>query len=162
MKDFYDLQRFLNAQNQSGSDSYFSAINEIRSGSKSSHWIWYVFPQIKMGYSWNSEHFAIKSSNEAVAFLEHLQLRNRYFDISEQVLIKLEAGSDINTLMGNRTDALKLVSSMTLFSEISRKLHDDVQSILEQSLKLIHSQGLPRCQTTLDWMLEQANPQHQN
>jgi uncharacterized protein (DUF1810 family) len=157
MEDLHNLQRFLSAQNQSGSNSYFSAIDEIKSGAKSSHWIWYVFPQIKMGSSWNSEYFAIKSSTEAVAFLKHNQLRNRYSDISEQILIKLEAGRDINSLMGSTIDALKLTSSMTLFSAISHNCHDDIKSVLDQSLNLIQSQGVPRCQITTDWILEQTN-----
>ena len=58
------LQRFIEAQN----DSYDQALKEIRNGRKLTHWIWYIFPQIKgLGFSYNSEYYGITSLQEAYA-----------------------------------------------------------------------------------------------
>ena len=106
------LQRFIEAQN----DSYDQALKEIRNGRKLTHWIWYIFPQIKgLGFSYNSEYYGITSLQEARDYLENELLRKRLFEITESLL--MHKGKDIESIMGD-IDALKLKSSMTLFDAV--------------------------------------------
>lgn len=106
------LQRFIEAQN----DSYDQALKEIRNGRKLTHWIWYIFPQIKgLGFSYNSEYYGIISLQEARDYLENELLRKRLFEITESLL--MHKGKDIESIMGD-IDALKLKSSMTLFDAV--------------------------------------------
>ena len=70
MADTYDLERFVAAQDASG--TYLRAVEELRAGFKSSHWMWFVFPQIAgLGQSPVSRQFAISSIAEATAYLQH-------------------------------------------------------------------------------------------
>lgn len=106
------LQRFIEAQN----DSYDQALKEIRNGRKLTHWIWYIFPQIKgLGFSYNSEYYGITSLQEAKDYLENELLRKRLFEITESLL--MHKGKDIESIMGD-IDSLKLKSSMTLFDAV--------------------------------------------
>lgn len=106
------LQRFIEAQN----DSYDQALKEIRNGRKLTHWIWYIFPQMKgLGFSYNSEYYGITSLQEAKDYLENELLRKRLFEITESLL--MHKGKDIESIMGD-IDALKLKSSMTLFDAV--------------------------------------------
>lgn len=106
------LQRFIEAQN----DSYDRALKEIRNGRKLTHWIWYIFPQMKgLGFSYNSEYYGITSLQEARDYLENELLRKRLFEITESLL--MHKGKDIESIMGD-IDALKLKSSMTLFDAV--------------------------------------------
>ena len=106
------LQRFIEAQN----DSYDQALKEIINGRKLTHWIWYIFPQIKgLGFSYNSEYYGITSLQEARDYLENELLRKRLFEITESLL--MHKGKDIESIMGD-IDALKLKSSMTLFDAV--------------------------------------------
>lgn len=104
-----DLQRFLDAQNE----DYRLALSEIRQGMKRSHWIWYIFPQIKgLGFSYNSEYYGISSLQEAMDYLNHELLGKRLIEITASLL--LHRGKNIEQIMGT-IDAVKLKSSMTLF-----------------------------------------------
>lgn len=106
------LQRFIEAQN----DSYDQALKEIINGRKLTHWIWYIFPQMKgLGFSYNSEYYGITSLQEARDYLENELLRKRLFKITESLL--MHKGKDIESIMGD-IDALKLKSSMTLFDAV--------------------------------------------
>ena len=106
------LQRFIEAQN----DSYDQALKEIIKGRKLTHWIWYIFPQMKgLGFSYNSEYYGITSLQEARDYLENELLRKRLFEITESLL--MHKGKDIESIMGD-IDALKLKSSMTLFDAV--------------------------------------------
>lgn len=106
------LQRFIEAQN----DSYDQALKEIRNGRKLTHWIWYIFPQMKgLGFSYNSEYYGIASLQEAKDYLENELLRKRLFEITESLL--MHKGKDIESIMGD-IDSLKLKSSMTLFDAV--------------------------------------------
>ena len=106
------LQRFLDAQ----SEDYALALSEIRQGMKRSHWIWYIFPQIKgLGFSYNSEYYGISSLQEARDYLNHEVLGKRLQEITVSLL--LHRGKDIEQIMGD-IDAVKLKSSMTLFDAI--------------------------------------------
>lgn len=104
------LERFLKAQEQ----DYDRALAEIRDGRKRSHWIWYMFPQMKgLGRSNVSEYYGIRNLDEAIAYMNHPVLGARLIEISE-ALLELES-SDPAEVMG-WPDDMKLKSSMTLFS----------------------------------------------
>lgn len=105
----YDLSRFLEAQN----NSYDTALREIRAGRKRSHWMWYIFPQIRgLGYSAMAQHYAIRDLGEAREYLQHPLLGPRLIEISEALLALDEP--DPRRVMGSPDD-LKLRSCMTLF-----------------------------------------------
>ena len=109
----YDLNRFLTAQEQ----HYAQALAEIRAGRKRSHWIWYIFPQLRgLGYSYNAEYYGIADAEEARQYLAHPVLGARLREITEALLELPE--SDSVRVMG-RPDDLKLCSSMTLFEYVS-------------------------------------------
>ena len=106
----YNLLRFLNAQES----DYESALAEIRGGRKYTHWIWYIFPQLKdLGSSRNAKYYGIENLNEAREYLKDKVLRERLLEIS-QALLDLES-NDIEYIMGSSIDAKKLLSSITLF-----------------------------------------------
>lgn len=110
------LERFVQAQ----ADSYARALREIKSGRKTSHWMWYIFPQLSgLGHSQTARYYAIRDRAEAEAYLAHPVLGKRLLEISSE-LLKLES-SDATAVMG-WPDDLKLKSSMTLFSLVSREL----------------------------------------
>jgi uncharacterized protein (DUF1810 family) len=106
------LNRFIDAQET----SYQTALSEIESGKKQSHWMWYVFPQIHgLSLSETSKYYAIKSLDEAAAYLAHPVLGSRLIKIST-VLLGLES-NDAFAIFGN-PDETKLKSSMTLFASV--------------------------------------------
>lgn len=103
------LDRFIKAQEQ----YYEAALQEIRNGRKESHWMWFIFPQVKgLGYSDISRYYAIQSRSEAEAYLAHPVLGKRLKEISE-ALLDLETNNPVEVFGG--IDAQKLQSSMTLF-----------------------------------------------
>lgn len=110
-----NLERFVKAQEE----SYEIALAEIKKGRKESHWMWYIFPQIKgLGASRTAQYYAIQNKAEAEAYLNHPILSKHLLEISEE-LLNIES-SDASEVFGYPDD-LKLKSSMTLFSLISRK-----------------------------------------
>lgn len=111
--DITSLNRFLEAQEP----MYATALKEIKNGEKESHWIWYIFPQLRgLGYSPNAYTYGINGLEEAKAYLEHPVLSARLIEISTALLS--HKGESIEDIMGD-IDALKLRSSMTLFALIS-------------------------------------------
>ena len=109
--DRYDLQRFVAAQDAGG--TYRHALAELRAGRKTSHWMWFVFPQIAgLGYSPTSRTFAITSLAEARAYLAHPVLGARLTECAG-VLAGLR-GRTAEQIFGE-VDALKLRSCVTLF-----------------------------------------------
>jgi uncharacterized protein (DUF1810 family) len=111
MADTYDLERFVAAQDASG--TYRRAVEELRAGFKSSHWMWFVFPQIAgLGQSPVSRQFAISSIAEATAYLQHPVLGPRLHECAG-ILAGLK-GRSADQIFGS-IDAMKLRSSMTLF-----------------------------------------------
>jgi uncharacterized protein (DUF1810 family) len=105
-----DLTRFLTAQER----DYTTALTEIKSGRKRSHWMWYIFPQIAgLGFSETSKFYALKDQAEAEAYLAHPVLGQRLIEISK-VLLALD--DDHATRIFGSPDDLKLKSSMTLFA----------------------------------------------
>ncbi len=108
----YNLNRFVEAQEI----MYSFALAEMKNGKKKSHWIWFVFPQLKaLGKSPTAKRFGIEDIEEAKAYLNHSILGARLREISE-VLLSLESNSPYYVMDGG-TDARKLQSSMTLFAE---------------------------------------------
>ena len=111
--DQFNLKRFIKAQ----SSSYETAMNELSSGNKTGHWIWYIFPQIDgLGSTDMTKLYSIKNVQEASAYLEHPILGKRLIESCE-ILLNLDAPS-ISDVMGFPDD-LKLRSSMTLFEYVS-------------------------------------------
>jgi len=103
------VERFVKAQEE----SYGQALTEIKNGRKRSHWMWYIFPQLKgLGRSETARYYGIANRAEARAYLAHPLLGPRLQEISGE-LLKLES-SDARAVLG-RPDDLKLKSSMTLF-----------------------------------------------
>ena len=114
MKDKeYNLDRFLKAQEL----MYPWALREIKSGRKQTHWMWFIFPQLKvLGQSSTALYYGIEDLDEAKQYLAHSVLGARLKEISE-VLLSLEI-NDPYRVMGD-IDGLKLCSSMTLFAEVA-------------------------------------------
>ena len=111
----YDLQRFHKAQ----IFDYPMALGEIKNGRKESHWMWYIFPQLKeLGYSSTAKYYGL-TKDEAKAYLKDEILKSRLIEIS-QVLLELKS-NDATEIFGYPDD-LKLKSSMTLFSEIAPEI----------------------------------------
>jgi uncharacterized protein (DUF1810 family) len=105
----HDLQRFLDAQ----AGVYEGALAELRSGRKTGHWIWFVFPQLAgLGRSWTSQHYAIASLDEARAYLAHPLLGARLRTSAAAVLA---ADAPSAQAIFGELDAMKVRSSMTLF-----------------------------------------------
>jgi uncharacterized protein (DUF1810 family) len=151
--DPFNLQRFLDAQAGIGFTPYETALAEMRSGHKQSHWIWYVFPQIQLGTSALSEHFAIKSHDEVKAYLQNETLCNRYLEISTEVLHRLEEGVNPTFLMGGSTDRGKLISSTTLFEHFATQVDGGpLYPTLFHLLTSIEAQGPTRCAPTKKWI----------
>jgi uncharacterized protein (DUF1810 family) len=112
MTDPYRLHRFELAQDDGG--TYDRAVAELRAGHKTSHWMWFVFPQVAgLGHSPMSQAYAISSLDEAQAFLGHPVLGARMIECV-RILLGL-SGSDAQEIFGS-VDAMKLHSSMTLFA----------------------------------------------
>ena len=111
--DPYNLARFVQAQER----DYERALSEIRAGRKRSHWMWYIFPQFEgLGHSPTSTHYAIKSTEEAAAYLAHPVLGPRLLECAEAALqIK---GRTALEIFGSPDD-MKLRSCVTLFAHVS-------------------------------------------
>jgi len=112
-EDPYQLSRFVRAQ----ADDFERALAEIRSGKKRTHWMWYIFPQFDgLAFSSTSKHYAIKSIEEAKAYLSHPVLGPRLVECAEAAL-GVE-GRSARDIFGSPDD-LKLRSSATLFACVS-------------------------------------------
>ena len=104
----YNLDRFINAQKI----HYEKCLNEIKNGRKETHWIWYIFPQLRsLGQSEISDYYGISNLEEAKEYIKNEYLRHNLVEISSE-LLKID--DDILNIMGH-PDNLKLQSSMTLF-----------------------------------------------
>lgn len=110
MDDPYDLQRFVDAQDP----VYERVCDELRSGHKQSHWMWFVFPQIEgLGDSAMAQRYAMASLAEAEAYLQHPLLGERLRECTR--LVNHVEGRSIQTIFGY-PDYLKFRSSVTLFA----------------------------------------------
>ena len=125
-----NLERFVRAQEH----SYAQALSEINAGRKDSHWIWYIFPQLRgLGRSSQCQIFGIDGLEEAKAYLAHPVLSQRLTEITTALLA--HKGKNIAHIMGSNIDAVKLRSSMTLFAVAS----GDSDSVFRQVLDCFYS-----------------------
>ena len=107
------LDRFIKAQE----NTYLVALKEIKNGRKQSHWMWYIFPQIKgLGMSETSRYYGINDEEEAKAYLDNEILGSRLREITSE-LLKLNIDNPVDIF--GTIDAIKLKSSMTLFDYVS-------------------------------------------
>ena len=114
MNDPHDLQRFVDAQDT----VYDRVLAELRAGRKTSHWMWFVFPQIAgLGSSSMAQRFAIASPEEAHAYLAHEVLGPRLHECT-RLLMNIQ-GETISRILGSPDD-LKFRSCMTLFAKVAR------------------------------------------
>ena len=119
----YDVSRFTDAQRH----SYSTALAEIKRGRKTSHWMWYIFPQVSgLGFSSTAQYYSISGLEEAREYLTDDYLRSNLLEIS-YALLKLP-GNDAEAVLG-WPDCLKLRSCMTLF-----KYADPDEPIFQQVL----------------------------
>jgi len=112
MAENSQLKRFIDAQQR----DYEIALTEIRSGRKRSHWMWYIFPQVKgLGFSSTAQHYGIADLKEAEAYLRHPVLGPRLIAMSQE-LLALE-NTNASHIFGSPDD-MKLRSAMTLFASV--------------------------------------------
>lgn len=112
-EDKYGLYRFIKAQDS----DYQIALKELNEGRKRSHWMWYIFPQLKyLGHSYSSKYYGISGRGEAAAYLEDPVLGQRLREVSEAIL-NLPT-DDAREVFGG-IDSMKLRSSMTLFDAVA-------------------------------------------
>ncbi|MFI5445594.1 DUF1810 domain-containing protein [Polaromonas sp. UC242_47] len=113
MADPHDLQRFVLAQDP----VYTQVCAELAAGAKTSHWMWFVFPQLKeLGRSATAQHFGIASRAEALAYWQHPVLGPRLKACSERV-VAVEGMSAWEIF--HSPDDLKFRSCMTLFAQVA-------------------------------------------
>jgi len=118
-KDPFNLQRFLGAQES----FYAQALKEIRNGRKTSHWIWFIFPQLRgLGHSPMADNYGISSLDEARAYWEHPILHQRLVEITESLLKHskrriFHSPKTAFEILGT-IDAIKVRSCMTLFDMV--------------------------------------------
>ncbi len=120
------LERFIEPSNL----DYEIALKEIKNGKKKSHWIWYIFPQLKgLGNSYNSNYYGIKDINEAKEYLNHIILGNRLIEITE-TLLNLNINDPIE-IFGD-IDSKKVNSCMTLFYYASFKKNSLFKNVINK------------------------------
>jgi uncharacterized protein (DUF1810 family) len=160
------LQRFKDAQART-EDGYSPALAEIRSGGKRGHWIWYIFPQLTgLGRSPQSTFYGISGVEEAMAYLRDPLLRARLAAAVAAVAERQRTGQSLSSVMGSRIDALKLISSLTLFGSVAATLdateadevNRDVAETIEAVLEAAESEGYRRCSFTLDRLAAASRP----
>jgi uncharacterized protein (DUF1810 family) len=121
-----DLERFVKAQDSGR--TYRQAVTELRQGRKTSHWMWFIFPQIAgLGRSAMAQAYAISDLGEARAYLAHPVLGPRLVECAE--LVASHQGLSAQQIFGG-IDAIKLRSSMTLFAQA-----DPNQAIFKQVIE---------------------------
>ena len=151
------LDRFRQAQDQRFA-GFVAALDEIRSGGKRGHWIWYVFPQIEgLGMSGMAKAYGIRGVGEAREYLLDPELGARLITMTEAVAAQARGGVSLTTLMGSEIDVLKLVSSLTLFGHVARQLQAEegrevlgrMADLAEELLAIAAAEGQPPCRFTL-------------
>jgi uncharacterized protein (DUF1810 family) len=156
-----DLDRFKQAQD-SRHAGYAAALAELRAGRKTSHWIWYVFPQLRgLGRSSMAVRYALADGDDAAAYLRDPVLAQRLAvaaaAVRDHVAPARGSGAPLDVVMGSDIDALKLVSSMTLFARVAARMiaGGDTRSELadlvahaEAILNAAAAEGYERCAHT--------------
>jgi len=113
VKDAFNLERFVDAQ----ASSYDQVCGELRAGRKQSHWIWFIFPQMRgLGHSEMAHFYGISSREEAEAYLEHPLLGARLRECTG--LVYEVEGRSVDQIFGY-PDNLKFHSSMSLFASVA-------------------------------------------
>lgn len=131
------LNRFLKAQ----ATDYQTALAEIKTGRKQSHWMWYIFPQMQgLGYSSTAKFYAIENREEAIAFFKDPLLGSRLIEISKAALE--HKNKTANQIFGSPDDS-KLKSCMTLFDTIQSET-----TVFENVLNQFFAGN--KCRRTLD------------
>ena len=124
--DINSLERFVEEQEK----MYPAAMKEIQNGKKRSHWMWYIFPQLRgLGRSSMAHVYGISGLEEAIAYLEHPWLSGRLYELCMTLLH--HKNKSANEIFGD-TDERKLKSCMTLFSLASGEDHTMFVQVLEQ------------------------------
>jgi uncharacterized protein (DUF1810 family) len=155
----FDLDRFKSAQARSG-DGFNTALGELQAGRKRSHWIWYIFPQLAgLGSSAMAVRYGLQSVAEAMEYLRDAMLRGRLLALTNALVTQLQGrpAPALGELMGSEIDALKLVSSMTLFREVARRLsqveprpdYAELAANADAILSIAAAQGFAECAPTL-------------
>jgi len=155
----FDLDRFRSAQAR-GVDGFNAALAELQAGRKRSHWIWYIFPQLAgLGSSAMAVRYGLQGVAEAMQYLRDGTLRGRLLVLTNTLVTQLQGrpAPALPELMGSEIDALKLVSSMTLFRDVARRL-SNVEPLPEYAqlaanadaiLSIAAQQGFAECASTL-------------
>ena len=113
--DINALERFVKAQ----TNTYEVAMNEIKNGKKRTHWMWFIFPQLRgLGVSSISRYYGLENFDEAKAYLAHPVLSGRLYELCGELLYHEDKTAE--DIFGD-IDAMKLKSSMTLFSLVSEE-----------------------------------------
>jgi uncharacterized protein (DUF1810 family) len=155
----FDLDRFKRAQE--GPSGFAAALAELEAGRKRSHWIWYIFPQLAgLGQSSAAIHYGLQGVDEAIAYLRDRVLRDRLLRVTNAVVAQLQRHPvpALVDVMGSEIDALKLVSSMTLFREVARRLNASepladyaaLTASADVILEIARGQGFAECRFTRD------------
>jgi uncharacterized protein (DUF1810 family) len=149
------LKRFHEAQADPRA-GYKLALAEIRRGRKSSHWIWYIFPQLAgLGHSSAARYYGIRDLEEARDFLCDQVLSDRYLEIANAVRDQVARGVNLETLMGSHLDTLKLVSSLTLFRAVARAVtreevaFNELATVCHSILVAAKAKGYAPCARTV-------------
>ena len=129
-----DLNRFVIAQNNGHPSLYQIAILELCSGRKSSHWIWFVLPQLQgLGSSDMAQRYGIRGLAEAQAYLANPLLRKRLEDMVRVICEQLELpGQSLEHLMSSDLDAVKTISCLTLFEAAGAAGLTSAKQLLDQ------------------------------
>jgi|GEM_PF-495743 uncharacterized protein (DUF1810 family) len=158
----YNFDHFIEAQSQKNG-GLATALTELSAGAKTSHWIWYIFPQIGLGSSPQARRFAIGSTDEAVAYLRHRDLGTAYLECLLEVA-KFISESDrpiiesLDTLFGSKIDRTKFISSITLFGEMAtmfERIYEELQ--FEHTARIwaeLQAKGLTPCSATVNFISE--------
>lgn len=139
MNDSFRLQRFVDAQETVIDHVY----EELRRGQKSSHWMWFIFPQWRgLGQSSTAKQYGIASREEAIAYLQHPELGPRLRECTR--LVNAVSGRSIEQIFGY-PDYLKFRSSMTLFANVAED-----RAVFDEALEK-YFQGKPD-DATVQWL----------
>ena len=137
-----DINRFIEAQNVPYFSGYKQALEEIKNGKKTNHWIWYIFPQLRcLGRSSTAIYYGIADKSEAQRYLEDAVLGQRLREISAALLAHTNKTAE--EILGV-TDAIKVRSCMTMFDFLSP--NDIFGEVLDSFY------GGERCEITLKVM----------
>jgi uncharacterized protein (DUF1810 family) len=153
------LQRFLDAQaGKTMYPAYEFVINEMRHGNKKTHWIWYIFPQLRgISLSINSMKYGIANRAEAEAYIMHPILGPRLTEMTQIILSHLtQSQRKLHTVMNTTIDAKKFMRCMTLFTEVAPHVYNisspwigEFLDAANQIIAIARKQGYKRSYTTL-------------